>query len=716
VLNHATNHIQTRCKTFGETNKMEGLITKISHTENRYVGYVATKDGFNHSFSVLDNKIFELGNYVYFKKPRYKQTISELKIIEQTTNGFIPIEHFGRVSSVNNRKKFFFIKDVNEKNYFVPPTDYIEDIKVGTYLTFLVYETTKGMQAFSLKEAKEKERPKFQFGIIKNYNQTDGHGSLVDESNEIRRFLKKDLNNEILISIGSKVYFTPINNEDGLFANNINQVESKPISGNNQIGLEQEDIYQLYQEISSWKLEARAENISKYFYYTNEAYQIENGSKCFVIGRKGTGKTALAEYLYHKKTFDNFTGRLNFFNFPFDQIFEYKNPNFDTNKQYVSIWKLLIYRACLKQMISNNNLTSSIRSKLSLVFPNADIDSIIDKFSFFRDGDFKIEAFSIGLTYSPKDQNTEFNWLEELGILENLIYENMDESKYFVLIDALDDGYNKFSDREQYLSLIMGLFKAVQEIKFRFNNVNSKKLYPVVFLRSDIYDVIKDGDKTKWRDFYVPLNWSQEKIKKMLIHRVFQSLPSTSASNLSANQIWSLILPMSYVTTRFGNRNAFNHLIRLTYNRPRDFVYFFRTLCQIAINREKSIDVKVFKQASANLSSYLRNDLQDEITEVLPEISRIMDIFTYLRKAKFTSEEFIDEYSRMVEQGLIQNNKSGEKVLEILYEFSIIGNFTKQNKPIFKFYSKESVINLRERLILKEGLHKCFRIDSQFSD
>ena len=47
---------------------------------------------------------------------------------------------------------------------------------------------------------------------------------------------------------------------------------------------------------STWHLEAKQEN-EDLFFYIEEVNSIKNGEKCYVIGRKGMGKTAIAEYL-----------------------------------------------------------------------------------------------------------------------------------------------------------------------------------------------------------------------------------------------------------------------------------------------------------------------------------------------------------------------------------------------------------------------------------
>ena len=69
---------------------------------------------------------------------------------------------------------------------------------------------------------------------------------------------------------------------------------------------------EIIEEIRNWKLEAKLEENTRYFYYTKAASSIENGTKCFVIGRKGTGKTAIAEYFSSINDANIFTVKLSF--------------------------------------------------------------------------------------------------------------------------------------------------------------------------------------------------------------------------------------------------------------------------------------------------------------------------------------------------------------------------------------------------------------------
>ncbi|WP_148651025.1 hypothetical protein [Pseudodesulfovibrio indicus] len=74
------------------------------------------------------------------------------------------------------------------------------------------------------------------------------------------------------------------------------------------------DINSVFKEISNWKLEAKQEDVERYFYHSESVDQVVNGEICYVIGRKGAGKTAICEHLTTLSGPTIFTKKLTFKN------------------------------------------------------------------------------------------------------------------------------------------------------------------------------------------------------------------------------------------------------------------------------------------------------------------------------------------------------------------------------------------------------------------
>ena len=77
-------------------------------------------------------------------------------------------------------------------------------------------------------------------------------------------------------------------------------------------------------EIADWKLEAADEDTSRYFYGFPGVAEVQSGNKYYIIGRKGSGKTAVAEHVRSLSGPRTFVRSLSFKNFPFNELYKMK--------------------------------------------------------------------------------------------------------------------------------------------------------------------------------------------------------------------------------------------------------------------------------------------------------------------------------------------------------------------------------------------------------
>lgn len=462
-----------------------------------------------------------------------------------------------------------------------------------------------------------------------------------------------------------------------------------------------------------WKLEAKQED-EKYFYFLNEADEILSGHKNMVIGRKGEGKTAISQYIFKQGGEDIFTDRMTFKNFPFNLLYEKSDNQYTRPNQYVSIWKYLIYTSICKQMISNRNIDSGLRDKLTKLFPTEDqtkkLSLLLEKYTL---KEFGIQVFSTGFNFSGDKSKSNISWVDAIEILEDTILSNIDDSKYYVLFDELDEDYKNFEDeleRKNYFDLLTGLLKAVQDTRTLFNE-KELNINPVVFLRTDIYNLIKYSDKNKWSDSLIKIVWTTDKLKELISHRLNVIFGTNS---ISFKQCWSNIF--GEATIGYGDRQAkrmgtFDYILRSTQNRPRDFIKYFQTCSQLALSvGGLLITPKLVKDADNEFSEYMKNEIIDEIYAVLPDYEDIFAILSLIRKQTFNPKEFVERYNQTFDDEVIQE-RSAEEVLKILFDFSVIGNVPSiRHQSIFKYEKDSARFNFKENIIIHRGLYKALQI------
>jgi hypothetical protein len=114
------------------------------------------------------------------------------------------------------------------------------------------------------------------------------------------------------------------------------------------------------EELRNWKLEAKFENTERYFYEFAAVERLINGERCFVIGRKGTGKTAISEHILKLANYEKFSEKLTFKNFPFNELYSRPNTQFTMPNQYITLWKYIICSFVCRLMSTNARIDPEI--------------------------------------------------------------------------------------------------------------------------------------------------------------------------------------------------------------------------------------------------------------------------------------------------------------------------------------------------------------------
>lgn len=474
-----------------------------------------------------------------------------------------------------------------------------------------------------------------------------------------------------------------------------------------------------YRIAEGWKLEAKMEE-SKYFFNYKEVNTILENKKCYVIGRKGAGKTAICNHIFKRSDYNSFSERLSFKNFPFGELYDLTNVKYTKPNQYITIWKYLIYSSVCKLMVKNEGIDAEVREQLRKIYPENDIKQLARKVSEWTSAEFGVTVLGTGGNLKASRDiltpHKEILWIEKVNILEDVILNYCDDSNYYIVFDELDEDYrevNKNNEIDQYKNLLTSLFKAVQDVKATFAET-SKKICPIVFLRDDIYSLLNDADKNKWSDLKIELDWTEERIKAMLAYRISKDFDE-NGSVLPFNKAWDKIFKrgdISYGNEQNKKISTFEFISRSTQLRPRDFIKYIQACCECAIEKnERFISAETIKHVDRAFSNYLRSEITDEVFPLLPEIDTVFQIISNIRKQIITGTEFAKEYKKYVVSGTISQSNINY-VLDTLFNFSVIGNENKfqKNRNYFKYLHTNMTYNSEERIVLHRGLLKSLQI------
>lgn len=473
-------------------------------------------------------------------------------------------------------------------------------------------------------------------------------------------------------------------------------------------------------EVAKWSREALDEDNDRYFYHFNDITLIENGQKNYVIGRKGTGKTAIAEYIKSKNSNDVRTILLSFKNFPFNSLYHLKNESYTPPNQYITLWEHVIYTCICFLMKESIYVNYDSRQKLQEIF-EIDIEKALQKhISKISDRGFNLGGFGISAGITPKTSHTiskSTDFSDQNEILKNFIINNICNSKYFIMFDSLDEDYKDIFNLDRkdiYFDLLVGLFKAAQNVR-RFLNIQSKKtVFPLIFLREDIFDLCRDPDKNKWIDRAINLNWNSTSLQSLITFRLSRAM-SANGQHIPFENVWSKFFETHTIRTQNRHNrheNAFKYMLRSTFNRPRDIINFFRECANISIHQNSFlINSKIIKDASIEQSKYIRGEIIDEVHSIIENISEILDMLSEIRKPIFSHSEFHDNYKILFENRENEDKYlKSEIVIQILYHYGAIGNVTTGNHQVYSYNTTSRRINKQENIVIHRSLLKVLDI------
>jgi hypothetical protein len=234
-----------------------------------------------------------------------------------------------------------------------------------------------------------------------------------------------------------------------------------------------------------------------------------NRPKCFFVGRRGTGKTAVTFYLQSK--FEKNTILL------IPQLLsgadEYipSDQEVDVHQQPFKTLVCSFKRAILDEVLSAWIKQGLLRPKSSSVISRERNE--IEQFDF----DIRLLNFiSEGFEYLKTNQR---DWLK-FASKPKQITEEMNEAtdsarhSFVVLIDRLDDSWN---GSNKAVELVTALMHACVEL-----NATSTCVQPLVFIRENVFERVRslDRESARLETAVVSLEWTREMLREFIERRL----------------------------------------------------------------------------------------------------------------------------------------------------------------------------------------------------
>jgi hypothetical protein len=407
-------------------------------------------------------------------------------------------------------------------------------------------------------------------------------------------------------------------------------------------------------------------DLQEYFFHTPEINKIIESDHWLVLGRKGTGKTAIYKYLdsAEPNTINDFhTISLNFKDYPWPAHKLYKESLAGELTAYQKSWKFLFIVKLISKLIEVKEANSEILSKelkwakkyIQKVFGNPDptlIEVLFSKLSRIKkikgpgldldDIDFNVGEVSFDDVAESKELQTSLrtNAFVLLQYFESIYLKNAGTHKFIILIDQLDE--NWLADEiEEYSKILINLINVCRNISIENGYSQNVKVIP--FLRTDIYDSLRFNDKNKLlQDSAIVISWDNESLDNMFFERIKKYKPEEVGLIMSRKS--GSIFEVEFV--RQGTP-PFNFITRRSFFRPRDVITYFN-----------------------KIRTSVYNEIIDEWSNQFPNIERLLSVLQIISVETFNYAEYQSKY-----QSEFPNSSEGEirRDLNFLFNNSIIG-------------------------------------------
>jgi hypothetical protein len=453
--------------------------------------------------------------------------------------------------------------------------------------------------------------------------------------------------------------------------------------------------------------------------------------KFIITGRKGAGKSAIAEYIYFSATNDANT----FCDFV-------KTKDLDCNRivqigkaeghpiEEKLLFEWIILTKLIKQFTEDQSVQSLQQFKDLKVFLTRN-SGLVDIKDYEVEEIIKTKSFEIKIESFKRVFSSLFK--EDIGIKEHKapfykILQPLKEvvikllrdvvssdNEYCLIFDDLDIGF-KENDKES-IENVTNVIRVAKDYNIDLFGKQGLKAKIIILLRDDLKRIIvkHSADTAKLFSTYeIPLIWYEHEnfkynensvgLKKLINKRIAVNFEKLGVA-FDENDPWSTLFKDEFAY----NGSSFKFLIDYTFFRPRDLILLFKPLPKNSYRLPLN-----FQNSKSLINSYVEElilEVKNELSASFSE-SDISKIFLSLKELRYKQPLERDSILKEFKEQSITYEP--ELALILLFDYSIIGNLDNSDsmaKVYFKHRERKDepcVINFDLKFIYHKAIEIFF--------
>ncbi len=343
-------------------------------------------------------------------------------------------------------------------------------------------------------------------------------------------------------------------------------------------------------DIGDTAAENESHPLQAYFLRTAQYQQAKLGYARLVVGRKGSGKTAI--FYAYKDSFGNSRSRFvldlkpegSQFTKLRETILSKLSPGLQEHT-LTAFWNVILVGELAQKIAEDEVAWASRDPERSRRFMH--VTKVLKDFGLAERGDFSERLLNhvnrITKAYQKIDgettakELTQILYVNDIRMLDDAVSDYLsDKDDVALIVDNLDKGWPTRGATAVDILVIKTLLEATRKLQSQLESRNVR-FHCLVFLRNDIYEHLVRETSDKGKDTSINLDWSDPELFKELFRlRVVAS----GLEKGTFDEIWSLFFERFIDTS-----DSFQYIVERTLMRPRDFLSFLHCAIEVAINR-----------------------------------------------------------------------------------------------------------------------------------
>lgn len=469
--------------------------------------------------------------------------------------------------------------------------------------------------------------------------------------------------------------------------------------------------------------------------------EINKPDKYFLIGEKGSGKTAYSVYMCKEQT-ESFCTLSLVENTLYQKFINMKNQKSLALSSYKDIWINLLYLVLAKNIkneyresLFGNLKYKQLTKAIDQFYSDAFKPELINAFEFIDNATLSINTmlqhgvFSGGAggtaesTQKYVEQSYQVSLMKIRDGFEKAFQAISLKKPAILFVDGID-ARPRDVDNEQYFQCLVGLVNAVLEMNQSF--LYNKNIKIMLLIRPDImYKMPIHNMNQKLRNNSVLLDWVtsyKDYVDSKLFKIADDYFMKQQDKVYELSECWNYYFPYRIKGKKGGKRdNPFIEFLRYSLYKPRDILTMLNEMVDATSGEQ--FEHSDFENMLINYSTYLKGELKDYMLIYMEDADYnnfilFFDYFVGCRNFDYKTfeEKHLEyvKYLKALERNIPPYMQTAGEALQLLYDSNIICYKTqikknnKTNEKMFWSYKERNYANIQPEV--RKGVNYSFHM------